>query len=184
MNTEQYKKYLPWLSLLVIAKFLWVPVLESRNEHREGLSALQSQIIKTQDVINNKDAFELQKTSLERAIEKVEHRFYHSDDESAFRLEFQKRLEVEAQALNVKVQSITWLEPIRDKVVSWYNLEVVLSGSVDDIAAFHRYLAQSKEQVAISSFSWRTPNTRGRNWQWSIQSNYKLAVPVLEGKEV
>lgn len=184
MNTEQYKKYLPWLSLLVIAKFLWLPVFESRNEHREELSIFQSQIVKTQEVINNKDAFDGQKSSLERAIKKVEHSFYQTDDESAFRLEFQKQLEVEAQALNVKVQSITWLEPIRDQVVSWYNLEIVLSGSVDDIAAFHRSLAQSRERIAISSVSWRSANTRGIDWQWSIQSNYKLTIPVLEGKEV
>ncbi|MGR5277144.1 hypothetical protein ACPV5J_10730 [Vibrio rotiferianus] len=181
MISEQYKKYLPWLLLLVLAKFVWMPLIETRNADKAELGVISSQIVKTQNIIENREAFELRSKELEAAINQAERHFFRSEDESAFRLAFQQQLEAESKALNLEVESIRWLEPLREGVVSWFNLEVVLSGSVDDIATFHRYLTRNSEKIAISSVSWRTKSTRGADWQWSIKSNYKLSIPVLEG---
>ncbi|MGI9832773.1 hypothetical protein ACJPQX_05735 [Vibrio vulnificus] len=181
MISEQYKKYLPWLLLLVLAKFVWMPLIETRNANKAELSVIRSQIVKTQNIIENREAFEHRSKELEAAINQTERHFFRSEDESAFRLALQQQLEAEAKARSLEVDSIRWLDPLREGVVSWFNLEVELSGSVDDIATFHRYLAQNKEKISISSVSWRTKNSRGADWQWSIKSNYKLSIPVLGG---
>lgn len=179
MISEQYKKYLPWLLLLVLAKFVWVPLVETRNEEKAELGVISSQVVKTQNTIMNRQAFELRSKELEEAINQTERHFFRSEDESAFRLAFQQQLETETKALNLEVESIRWLEPLREGVVSWFNLEVVLLGSVDDIAAFHRYFIQNPQKIAISSVTWRSQSTRGADWQWSIKSSYKLSIPVL-----
>lgn len=181
MISEQYKKYLPWLLLLVLAKFVWMPLIDVRNADKVELGVISSQVVKTQNIIENREAFELRSKGLEAAINQMERHFFRSEDESAFRLALHQQLEAEAKALSLEVESIRWLDPLREGVVSWFNLEVELSGSVDDIATFHRYLTQNKERISISSVSWRTKKSRGADWQWLIKSNYKLSIPVLEG---
>ncbi|WP_035480388.1 hypothetical protein [Aliagarivorans marinus] len=179
---EQYKKYLPWLLLLVLAKFAWMPVIENRNSTMLERNSVVSQVARTQDVIDNSTAYIARKQQLQDSVSELESNFVEFDNPSEFRLDFQRYLESLKSGYDVTIESMNWFEPISEGRVIWFGLEVSLSGAVDDIAAFHRSL-NSNSGVSISSLNWRVRSTRGSEWQWNVRSQYRLDIPVIAGEQ-
>ncbi|WP_026957835.1 hypothetical protein [Aliagarivorans taiwanensis] len=178
---EQYRKYLPWLLLLVLARFFWMPAIDSRNVAKLEMNSTLTQIDRTQDIIDNRSVYLERKEQLQVRLAELSSEFVEFSEPSAFRLEFQRYLESLLSNSEVSIESINWFEPIIEGRLTWFSLEVSLSGAVDDIATFHRSLNTTKG-VSINTVNWRTSNNRGRDWQWNVRSQYRLDIPVLAGE--
>lgn len=176
MLDERYSKYLPWLLLLVVARFVWMPLIDARAESRQAYLGEQSRYQKTLEVIEGQQNYQQHLESLKQQLKQLESAIFQSGSEAQFRLEYQRLVESKVSALDIEVERFNWSTALDGNGISWQQVDMSLKGTLEAFANVHQRLIEGPQLVGVTHLEYRKQSLRGSDWD--INGRVSLMVPV------
>jgi len=136
------------VAVLLVVKFIIVPVLDWQNEIKTEIENKSRQLAKMERATDNVDDYQRHIKELNQSIEHQLKLFYPFSLESKFKIDYQKRLEAIAAEHNVLLTNIGWnsVLTVSEQRLEQYEVAVYYRGETIDFARFIKAI-ESTEQV-------------------------------------
>lgn len=146
------KKLLAVLAVLLILRFVFVPVFEWQDETLAQVQQQKLQLEKAERVIERTEILQNSIDNLKGKIAAVEKNYYQQQSNNAFRLQIQQEMEKLFVEHNVKLKNFDWTNEV-EGLVTQNRATIAFDGNTIDLTKLQLTLAQSP--VIIDIPQWR-----------------------------
>jgi len=152
---KQYQVQLSFIALLVIIKFVIIPVFDWQDEQLIEIQLLQKKISRIDGVLENRGEIEQYRNQLEKLLADTDDVFLTSGNVATFQLEQQQWLEDKIKLHGLDVSNIGW-SPQQTQAkfnVTAHNVQLNVDGKTIQIMSFLQDIQAQKNYIAIQAFS-------------------------------
>lgn len=152
---KQHGLLLSLMAILVIAKFVVVPVIDWQSNIIADIRLLEKKQAKITTVIATQDDNQKIGVKLSNIIAHVDTLFFPYQGESAFKLSQQKMLEALLAKHELKSQNIGWgiITPLDELSAVRYQLQMRFSGSSINVIEFISALESHPQLIDVIDFN-------------------------------
>jgi hypothetical protein len=156
----------PYLSgllvLLVVLKFLFVPLVQWQNDTLWSISQNDKRLSRATGAITDIDSNRGQLEALQQQLGQLQTFIYPSQDEASFKLEQQQWVEVLIAKHNFKVSNIGWTysAQVLGQPLIKHQLSVSFDGNTFDLPNLYLALDSNPQWIDVTGFSF---NLIGQN---------------------
>ena len=142
MDSARRNLLLAIAGLLAALQFLVVPWFAAQSEAHQRLEVLTARLVRSEAVLQNKQAIKTAERTLTEAAAKTTDRFARFASVEAFKLESQPKIVAVAVANGLTVSSFSWLidGKVEGSGLQFARARVQWSGNIRAIAAAHAQL--------------------------------------------
>jgi hypothetical protein len=148
--------------LLVILKFLLVPLVQWQNNTLWSISQNDKRLSRATDAITNINSKRGQLGTLQQKLDQLQTFFYPSQDEASFKLEQQQWVEALIAEHNFKVSNIGWTysAQVLGQPLIKHQLSVSFYGVTFELPNLYLALDSNPQWIDVTGFSF---NLIGQN---------------------
>lgn len=141
-----------FLAVLLVAKFILVPVFSWQNETLMNIKSLEKKYYKITNVLSNEAGNAKNLEYVTTQLNKAEHVFFSNQPEANFKLVQQKKIEKLIEEHQIKVANIGWqtVTDIPELSATRYSLQLVFSGLAPDAVTFINTLEAQEQYIKLS----------------------------------
>lgn len=151
MNISSKQKILlAFLAVLILLKFVIVPIMEWQEEKAQSIARLDEQLSKGNSLLTNQDqleaaliAFKEQNANLKKQLVSVD------SSTTAFQLRMQKMIDEWINEYELSVRNSNWLSPYPQPHAIEHRLELSLNGNVKDFIRLMIRVEQHQPKISI-----------------------------------
>ena len=143
------------LSLLILLKFIVLPVFAWQDALIEEISQSDKKITKINTVLENSERINQLNDSLNNALLPIESLLFNVTSEAQFKLEQQKMLEELLIKHDLKSQNIGWQTPtfLEEQSITRYPIKLSFNGKTIDTMKFITELESLQKLIEIVEFN-------------------------------
>ncbi|GIU46053.1 hypothetical protein [Shewanella algidipiscicola] len=182
----KYKRYLILVAVLVLMKFVWVPLWETKQDNWQQQQQAQSNLNKTRALLALKDEMLVRKTTMSVRLEQAESGFAQTASITSYKLTAQSKLESLFKRHNIELSNSSWRDGLKTNDIQTLLLDIRFTGSLKQYLSLLQELQQNGDFANVSldsnqlSIRGQTSDKLGSvNGQVSL----KLAVKLLSSEE-
>ncbi len=143
---DRQKYLLLFAAVLLVMKFVILPVYDYRDELANQLESAQEHLAKRHKVFAEVELLKGEQAKIEETLSLLQGEFTQAIDHEFAKLTFQKKLEEQAREHGVVLQNIEWSEVV-DGTPSSADLEVRFEAPFKSVMLFHSQLADAGYDV-------------------------------------
>lgn len=178
----KYKRYLILVAVLVLIKFVWVPLWVTKQENWQQQQKTQSNLNKTRALLALKDEMKARHETMSTRLQQAESGFAQTASITGYKLTAQSKLERLFKHHDIELSNSSWRDGLINDDIQALLLDIRFSGSLKQYLHLLRELQQNVEFANVSldsnqlSIRGQTAQKLGRvNGRVSL----KLAVKLL-----
>lgn len=145
---RQYKGYLSVLLLLCLARFLWQPLWQAKQESWQQLQFSETARYKTQALLTQADAMEQARHNMQELLTSAEQKLGNASDMTVFKLQTQQQLEKVFAQYGLQITLSSWREGIAEGGIQTLVLDLRFNGKLKQ---YLELLAQLQEKSLFPS---------------------------------
>lgn len=142
---QQYKGYLSILLLLVLARFVWQPLWQTKQDSWQQLQYSETAKHKAEKLLGLQAEMQSAEQEMLAILSDAEQKLGRADDITQFKLQTQQRLESVFRQHNLSISLSSWREGVIDNGVQVLVLDLRFSGRVKDYLYLLQQLQQDNE---------------------------------------
>lgn len=176
-SLKPYRHYLVILLILALAKFVWVPQWQEKNDSWLRLTTIEQNLTRVEHLLSREQEISQKRDSLSEQLEKVEQQLQRTDNLVRYRLQQQKKVEESAERAGLSVEQMSWRDGIIQQDTHSQALDIRLSGELKGYIEFLSTLR--KEGLSHFRLSRSNVSVRGQSPQTPGTINASLSLQVL-----
>lgn len=155
---EELKKHawlLALLTLLLVAKFIVVPIYQWQDKQQAEIYLLEAKQGKISKVLNEKDNTTKLKQKLEAVLKQTDGLIFPYQEDAKFKLNQQKMLEALLSQFNLTTQHVGW-QVARSKdhlLLTSYPILIRFSGKTTDVIQFLAAIEANSQRIEVNEFN-------------------------------
>lgn len=126
----KYKRYLILVGVLVLIKFAWLPLWETKQENWQQQQKTQSNLNKTRALLALKDEMQARKTTMSARLQQAESGFAQTASITSYKLTAQSRLESLFKRYDIELNNSSWRDGLQNDDIQTLLLDIRFSGSL------------------------------------------------------
>jgi len=140
------------LTFLLLAKFLYMPIIEWQNALIIEINTIEKKLRKIEGVLGNEEKILHANKQYEQQFAITKHLFFAQNSQATFKLQQQQMLEKVFEKSNIKITRFGWENtiPLVDLQVEHYPLKVYLSGKISDFVKLTTQLERYSPFIEVS----------------------------------
>lgn len=155
---EELKKHgllLPFMTLLIIAKFIVIPIFDWQNKQFQSIKLLEKRQQKITNVLSSEQQTNIINDSLIKINTQASKLFFPFQAESAFKLKQQKMFESLLAKKQVEIERIAWqvVTEFEYLAVKRYQLQLSIKGSTNQIVELFSAFENNEKLIDIKDFN-------------------------------
>jgi hypothetical protein len=145
---QQYKGYLSVLLLLILARFIWQPLWQSKQESWQQLQFSETARFKTQSLLTQADSMEQARQDMREILISAEKKLEKASDMTVFKLQTQQQLEQVFAQHSLQITLSSWREGLAEDSIQTLVLDLRFNGKLKQ---YLELLAQLQESSLYPS---------------------------------
>ncbi len=143
------------IAILIIIKFLFIPIIDWQNEKQSRLALLERKIAKIDVLMQGKEEISNWKNVLEQQLVNLSNDFYAKQDGEKFKRQQQKLIEAEVKAFNLKMNNIGWKTTIDNPVapLTQYSVSYSFTGQGTEVINYLLSINAADKYSEIAEFN-------------------------------
>jgi hypothetical protein len=179
---SKYKKLLIMLGLLLLAKFIWVPVWEHKQNQWAQLSQGQHNLNKTQALIALSEQMKQREEEISWQLASIENLIPETENLASYKLASQNTIESLFQKHNLILDRTAWRDGVNQQNIHKLFFDLHFNGKLKNYLSLTHNLATASALFNISIFEENlniTGQESGTLGQVSGNVSLQLSVKVL-----
>ncbi|GIU49868.1 hypothetical protein TUM4438_34400 [Shewanella sairae] len=178
----KYKHYLIMIGILVLAKFVWVPLWDTKEQNWQQQASTQQNLNKTLALLSLKDEMAKKQRQMANSLQLTESKFADTTDVTSYKLTAQSELESLFKHNQLVISSSNWRDGIANDDIQTLLLDIRFTG---ELKAYLQFLQQLKAKPELSNVSLESNQltirgqTKHKLGSVNGQISLKLAVKLL-----
>lgn len=178
----KYKHYLLVIGLLVLAKFVWVPLWETKEQNWQQQASNQQNLNKTLALLALKQEMAEKQQLMADSLAIAESKFANTNDVTSYKLQAQSELESLFQQNQLTISSSSWRDGLTNGDIQTLLLDIRFTGN---LKAYLQLLQQLKVSAELANVSLESNQltirgqTQDKLGAVNGQISLKLAVKLL-----
>jgi hypothetical protein len=150
---KPYRYHLAVISILVLIKFVFMPIVAWQNSLLAEVELLEARKNKINLLVNNKSKTESRLKDYDNALKPMANIFNKKQLDSDFKLAQQKWLESVMESHHLSVKNISWelVSTIESPKIMQFQLKVNFSGKAEDLRGIIQSLESQTPLVYIAN---------------------------------
>jgi hypothetical protein len=140
---QQYKGYISVLLVLILARFLWQPLWQAKQESWQQLHYSETAQRKAQALLTLADDMQLTQQKVQTLLISAEKKLGNASDMTNFKLQTQQQLEQLFAQQNLQITLSSWREGIAEGGIQTLVLDLRFSGKLKHYLNLLQQLQQS-----------------------------------------
>ncbi|WP_337841048.1 hypothetical protein [Rheinheimera sp.] len=161
---QPYKAYLPWLVVLLVARFVWQPLWETRQENWQQLAFNQNTLAKTQALLTLSAEMSEAQQHMGMLVKAAELKLTPAENLTRVKLDTQQQLEQMFNQHNLQISLSAWRDGVMQQDVQTLVLDLSFSGKLQDYLKLQQQMQQQVSLPSLLLLNQRL-NIRGQNAQ-------------------
>lgn len=152
---KKYAVLLIALSVLVVVKFVYVPIIDWQNDLYLQIKQQENKLNKINKVLSQKESVIQANALLETLLTKTTSIFFLQSEEAKFQLKQQKMLESLFEKYNLKSTKFAWkrTQKLTALTVQHYKLQISLKGRTNKLVQLMSVIESHTPYIEISDFA-------------------------------
>lgn len=150
------------LALLIVLKFIVVPLFDWQNEQLANLANLQKRVSKSQNVIANQTQITQSQQRISAQLKAINSLFINYKPEDEFKLAMQQQIEKTVANQQLQINTSNWLPSIlvANKQLMRHQLRLSIKGKMLDFTKLITELESATPKAELKTFN---INSKGQN---------------------
>ena len=150
------------LALLIVLKFIVVPLFDWQNEQLANLANLQKRVSKSQNVIANQTQITQSQQRISAQLKAINSLFINYKPEDEFKLAMQQQIEKTVANQQLQINTSNWLPSIlvANKQLMRHQLRLSIKGKMLDFTKLITELESVTPKAELKTFN---INSKGQN---------------------
>lgn len=161
---QQYKVYLSVLLLLAIARFVWQPLWQTKQDNWQQLQFSETARQKTQGLLTLEAEMQQTQQQMQTLLQATEKRLGRAADLTRYKLQTQQQLEQLFSQYRIQISQSSWRDGLTEDGVQTILLELRFSGKVKDYLLLLQHLQQDESLPSMVIIEQQLSN-RGQSEQ-------------------
>lgn len=152
---KQHTLLLAFITLLLLAKFIIVPIYAWQDQQLADISLLEKKQAKISAVLTAQDKVTQLNKALDSALKQSENLIFPYQEDAKFKLNQQKTLETLLSKFNLTVQHVGW-QAVRSKDHSQFTSYPILirfSGKTDQVVQFLAAAEMNTQRIEVNELN-------------------------------
>jgi len=164
-SIKQYALALSFIALLILVKFVVVPVYQWQQETISSNDSLELRLTKSSYALNNKDEMKAALAKTSEKLSKIKSVLFNYQTKSKFQLAQQKKLELLFERHNIDISKVTWqlAVPLPTWQIIRYEVRFDIQGQVADLQKLQVTLDSQSKWYNNDNFNFRLDTRRDNN---------------------
>jgi hypothetical protein len=149
-----YRYYLITVSILIVIKFVFMPIIQWQNSLLADIALLKNKSSKIELLLNNQHETEQLLSTYTAVLKPMANIFNEKRPESDFKLAQQKWLESLMEKHGISIKNTSWqlVSTIESPKVKQFQLKVNFSGKTEDLRRIMQSLESQTPLVYVNDF--------------------------------
>jgi hypothetical protein len=154
---KKYHQALFLIAVLVLIRFVFVPVFEWQDQKMVELGLLEKKTARVTRLLNTTEQIIADAENLDSALEEVSSLFYDNYSNDGFKLEQQQMVEARLAARGLSPNSIGWRveADMEGAPLRKYQLQYSLAGDAKEVVQYLIDLETAQPLIEITSLNFR-----------------------------
>jgi len=178
---DKRKLMLSVLAILLIARFILVPIFDWQQEQILSLEAKQQRLVKTDDIISRLPQINVKLAELKTTNLQLQARYFEHTSSNAFKLELQQKIEALFSKYELKISNFSWVVEIPNQI-SEARAKISFEGTTANYAMLQLAIAQSPKLLNVVQWTLQikrmNSKSLGKVNGSLLLSAYSIAPPV------
>jgi len=144
---QPYKGYLPWLALLLLARFIWQPLWTEKSENWQQIQVSQNTLEKTKALLDASEQMKSAQQQISAMVEGAQNKLIPAENLTRVKIDTQQQIEQLFTQHNLTISLSSWRDGIVKTNVQTLVLDLSFSGQLVD------YLNLQSDLQAQSPFA-------------------------------
>jgi len=151
------------LSILLIAKFIYIPIINWQNALHSEIQQQEKKLVKIDKVLRQKGKINQANFQLEKLLTIKTSVFFPSEEETKFQLKQQKMLESLFKKSKLKLTKFAWrrTQALASLSASHYKLQVNFSGKMSQLVQLMSAIESFTPYIEVSDFTFNIKRQKG-----------------------
>lgn len=149
---DKRKLMLGVLAVLLIARFVLVPIFDWQQAQISTIEAKQQRLVKANAVVNRLPQLELALAQLQESNQVQQARYFKQSSLNAFKLQLQQQIETLFADYDMKISNFSWVVEIPGQITE-ARAKIAFEGSTANFARLQLAIAQSPKLLNIAQWS-------------------------------
>jgi len=146
----KYKRYLILVGVLVLIKFVWVPLWETKQENWQQQQKTRSNLNKTKALLALKDEMHERQQIMSYRLQEAESHFAQTDNVTSYKLTAQSKLESLFKRHDIELSNSSWRDGLKNDDIQTLLLDIRFEGQVKQYLHLLQELQQNDEFTNVS----------------------------------
>ena len=174
---KKHQFLLSVVALLIIIKWLYVPIVDWQDERYFEIKQKQNRLSKSSAVLKQSNVYSQKNDLLADSLAIANDIFVEKQDDSLFKLEQQKFVEQMLSKLGLSLTRTVWenaLESVEPQIKQ-YKMKVFFKGRTNDMVRYVTELEKHKPYIEVNDFIFNI-NKRNKEPFGSVSGNLTLSL--------
>lgn len=140
------------LAILLIARFILVPILDWQQEQITQITAKEQRLVKTNNILARLPQINSALEQLKQGNQKHQSRYFNQASSNTFKLQMQQKVEALFSKYNLKVTNFNWVAEINEQITQ-VRAKISFEGETKDFAMLQLAIAQLPKLLNIKQWS-------------------------------
>ena len=140
------------LVVLLIARFILVPIFDWQQEQIVQIAAKEQRLIKTNNIIARLPQINLALAKLKQSNQQQQSRYFSHKTTNAFKLQLQQRIDKIFSQYDLKVTNFNWVAEIAGDITQ-ARASISFDGQTKDFAKLQLAIAQLPELLNVNQWT-------------------------------
>ncbi|WP_394146921.1 hypothetical protein [Shewanella atlantica] len=146
----KYKRYLILVAVLVLIKFAWVPLWETKQENWQQQQKNQSNLNKTRALLALKDEMQARQETMLKRLQQAELGFAQATNVTSYKLASQSNLERLFKRHDIELSNSSWRDGLKNDDIQTLLLDIRFAGSLKQYLKLLKELQHNAEFANVS----------------------------------
>ena len=182
----KYKSYLVLIAALVLAKFVWVPMWDTKQDNWRQQKTIQANLSKTQGLLALRKEMQTRQDVMSSRLANTESQFAQTSNITSYKLTAQSALEKLFKSHDMKLTNSSWRDGLIDDDIQTLLLDIRFTGALKSYLHLLQDL-QQKHDFSNISLNANQLSIRGQSeselGNVTGRVSLKLAVKMATGDE-
>jgi len=162
---KKHAMLLSFMAILIIAKLVIMPVFDWQNNQLKKIVLLEKKQQKISEVLTGQSTTQALNIQLSKINKQGDGLFFAYQDESAFKLKQQKKLEGLLAEYDLKSERIAWQVTIEigELMLKRYQVQIGLKGKTNKIIKLMMALESNDKRIEVKGFNVSFKGQRDKN---------------------
>jgi len=139
------------LAVLLIARFILVPVFEWQQEQIDQIAAKAQRLVKTEHIVKRLPQINEALAQLKQSNQQQQVHYFKHDSMNRFKLQLQQKIENIFSQSNIKVTNFNWVAETTEQITQ-ARARVTFQGATKDFVLLQLAMAQLPELLNINQW--------------------------------